>query len=632
MYWGRENMKNQIFPVRNEIDWKIKAEESLKGKTIQSLQTTTYEDITLKPLYSREDEKHVPDYPGGSDFRRGNDSLGYISKKWKIAQQITYKTSLELKEKLEKAIGRGQTALSFELTDALFEEDSTFLEVIRNDDWKYPVAIDAKEFHSKTLSFFSHLSDEECQKVSGYVASDPISTFVVNGFIPQDLEEYFSDWVEFLIEADQKVPHLQTILINTTTYHNGGANAVQELAIAAATGVFYLQQLLENGVDLKKALSKLVFQFSIGSNFFMEIAKLRAARILWSKIAEVYGAEMEWRGMQIAAQTSSFTKTVQDPHVNLLRASNEAFAAVIGGIQYLHITPFDEISGYSNLSERIAQNTQLILQEEVSLQKVIDPSGGSWFIEDLTTELAENAWALFKQIDKNGGILKGLKSGWLQNEISAVYEKRQHDIFTRKVSIIGTNVYANLNEQVPECFQIEGAQKEPIIHGEEIKAIPQTRLAQPYENLRKKAKRLTHLTNIEPYVGLICLGSLKQYKARADFIRGFLEAGGIKGVESGPIITKEMVKEFVQDSHTKYFCLCGSNEQYETTGLEILQFMKDEFPDRKIYLAGLPEKELQSKWKSEGIESFIHVKSDCYGMLFAILSEMEALLNDPQQA
>jgi methylmalonyl-CoA mutase len=626
-------MKNQSFPLQTDDDWKLKAEESLKGKSIQTLHTTTYENITLKPLYSQEDETHATQFPGGEDFRRGIHTLGYFENKWKIAQNITYHTSSELVERIEKAIQRGQTALSFVLNDSLFDQDHVFLKIIKEYAGKYPLAIDAKELQSNGLDSIAKLDADEYQKVSGYLTSDPISSFALNGEIPQNCEAFFTDWAKSIIAANQKFPNLRTILINSSTYHNSGANAVQELTIAVATGVFYLQHLLENGVNLNQALSKMIFQFSIGSNFFMEIAKLRAARILWSKISEAYGADTKWRGMEITAQTSSFTKTIYDPHVNLLRAGNEALAAVLGGIQYLQVDPYDQITGSTNFSERIAQNTQLILQEEANLQKVIDPAGGSWYIEKLTKELADHAWKLFKEIDQKGGMLEVLKSGWLQNEISIVYEKRQQDIFTRKASIIGTNVYANLDEQGPECCHCEKEQNHSF-HSEKIKIdhIRQLRLSQSFENLRKRAEKIEQKSGTRPSVNLLCLGSLKQYKARADFIKGFLAAGGIKGVESAPIFSNEAVVKTVQESNTKYLCLCGSNEQYAELGFEIIQLLKSEFPDRIVYLAGMPEKDEQSNWLSAGIHSFIHVKSNSYEMLSTILSDMEVPRNEHQQA
>ncbi|WML45224.1 methylmalonyl-CoA mutase subunit beta [Neobacillus sp. PS3-40] len=621
-------MRNQSFPLRSEFEWKEKAEESLKGKSIQSLQTSTYENITLKPLYCRVDEKLASDYPGGSDFRRGKNPLGYIGEKWKIAQSISYKTPLELIQKLEAAIDRGLTALSFELNKSLVETEPRLLRFIKEISANIPFAIDANGMFAEALSTITDLSREDSRKVTGYIASDPLATFVVEGFIPKNQEQFFAEWSEIIKNSSEKLPNLQTILVNTSVYHNGGANAVQELGIAAATGVLYLQQLLEKGIDQEVALSKIIFKFSIGSNFFMEIAKLRAARIIWNKITEVYGAKMVDRGMKIAAETSIFTKSVSDQNVNLLRAGNEAFAAVIGGIQYLHVTPFDQMTGSTYSSERIAQNTQLILQEEVLLQKVIDPAGGSWYIEELTRELAEKSWELFKKIEANGGMLEALKSNWLQKEISTVNKKRHHDISTRKVSIVGTNVYANLTENIPECEKSINGQfsSDDLSEKITIETIPQIRLSQPYEDLRMRADRIKRHDGVRPFIGLICLGNLKQYKPRADFIRGFLAAGGVNGLESGPIFSTESVTEFVKECNSKHFCLCGSNEEYENIGLEILQLIKAEFPDRIVYLAGLPKEEDQSKWVSEGIKSFIHVKSNCCETLESMLSEMELTL------
>ncbi len=433
-------------------------------------------------------------------------------------------------------------------------------------------------------------------------------------------------------KANKKLPNLRTVLVNSTPYHNGGANAVQELGIAAAAGVFYLESL--SGLDVEQVLNKLVFNFSIGSNYFMEIAKLRAARIIWNKIAEAYGAKEPSRGMQIAAETSLFSKTVYDPYVNLLREGNEAFAAVVGGIQYLHVNSFDKITGSSPFSERIARNMQLILQEEAQLKKVIDPAGGSWYVEQLTNELAQKAWAFFQEIEENGGILAVLKTNWLQNKISAVYEKRKHDIFTRKQSIIGTNVYANLDETVSKNKNIQTttctatSQKE----GVSIQGIPQLRLSQPFEGLRKRAEELNEKSGVQPLVGLICLGTLKQHKARLDFVRGFLSAGGVTVHTSEPVHTVEEALVFVTKSTTKHFCICGTNEQYDVLGIEVLQSIKAKFADRTIYLAGLPDKEDQMKWIENGLKQFIHVKSNCFETLSFILSEMEESLNEQIQA
>jgi methylmalonyl-CoA mutase len=617
-----EKIRNQSFSKKSTNDWKEKAEQSLKGKTVESLHTTTFEKIILKPLYTREDELPVSDYPGGSDYRRGINPLGYLTNEWKVAQQISFQTADELMLKLHQAVEKGQTVLSFEVSKELIKANdfSEFYD-------KYPFALNANSLQTDLLT---KLGSEyiEGEKVTGYIASDPISLFVEEGLLS---EEYLQEWFKDIRLFNECFPQLRTVLINTVPYHNGGAHAVQELGIAIATGVFYLQQLQDSGLDLDTALSKMVFQFSIGSNFFMEVAKLRAARILWNRVTEVYGANTAKYGMQITASTSSFTKTVFDQHVNLLRTANEAFSAVLGGVQFLHVGAFDEMTGSNDFSERLARNIQLILKEESHLQKVIDPAGGSWYIESLTNQLAEKAWEFFKQIDCEGGILEGLKAGWLQKQISEVYGKRNLDIQTRKRSIVGTNVYAKLDEIVPDKQLMKKAESSFVKYSSiKMAAITQRRLAEPFEELRIMAKQFEEKTGSFPSVAMLCLGELKQHKARLDFMKGFLAAGGIKAIESKPISKLDDALQFMTAINTNFVCFCGANEQYELEGHQILTALKAEFPERTFFLAGLPENERQSQWMEEGIKQFIHVKSNCYETLSSILGELEVTVNAEQ--
>lgn len=602
-----EQLRNQSFPSKSITEWKEKAEQSLKGKTVESLQSSTYENIILKPLYSSEDQQPAPDFPGGSDYRRGANSLGYVANEWKVAQKITFETVEELFQKLYEAFEKGQTVVSFDATN--FEKNDHFTERLSELSQKYPFAINTKGY-----ALLENLSLDK--QVAGYVGADPISLFAVEGGISQT---FLQNWEDEILKFNIEYPNLRTVLIDTIPYQNGGASAVQELGIAIAEGVHYLQQLIDKGMPVENAFSRMVFQFAIGGNFFMELAKLRAARIVWNKVAKVYG--LEGVGMEIAAETASFTKTLHDAHVNLLRAGNEAFAAVLGGVQYLHVEPFDEISGSSSFSERVARNIQLILKEEAHLKKVIDPAGGSWYIETLTTQLAENSWAFFQEIQTRGGILETLKSNWLQREIAAVFEKRTKDIQTRKQSIVGTNFYADLNERIPNKKvnkNIKSILEKDIL----VEAVLQRRLAEPYEELRSRAAQLTTI----PTVGMICLGEIKQYKPRLDFMKGFLAAGGIHTYESGTIVTVEEAKEFVACQNAAYFCFCGTNEQYETFGLELLVSLKSAFPGKTFFLAGVPEN--QTEWLEKGINKFIHVKSNCYETISEILAELEVAQNE----
>lgn len=624
-----ERIRNQSFPFKSIDDWKEKAEQSLKGKSVDTIQSSTYENIVLTPLYTHEDEQPVPDYPGGEDFRRGIFPLGYITNEWIIAQQISCDSSEDLKDKLEQAFAKGQSALSFEVsTDLLKTAFSNFLTDLYN---KYPFAINAKWLQHELLSKLAEqLTDKD--NVTGYIANDPLSLFAKEGAVSED---FLETWLEDIKHAHKIFPSLQTVLIDTIPYHNGGANAVQELGIAAAEGVFYLQRLLDSGMRLETALGKMLFQFSIGSNFFMELAKLRAARILWNRITELYGADRTARGMRISAATSAFTKTLYDPQVNLLRSANEAFAAVLGGVQYLHVDPFDALTGSNNFSNRIARNIQLILKEEAHLQKVIDPAGGSWYIEALTIQLAEMAWEFFKEIEERGGILQVLKSGWLQGTIADIYEKRNKDSQTRKQSIVGTNVYAKLDESAPNkkqpidanSFFPSGVESKHI-----IVSIPHRRLAEPFEELRNKAKRIESETGCIAAVGMLCLGEVKQHKARLDFMKGFLAAGGVTAHQSKHIFTLEDAKPFVANLATPFICFCGTNEQYEMMGHELLMALIAEFPNRKFFMAGIPEKADQPRWIAEGLSQFIHIKSNCYETVSAILSNLEVSLGEESKA
>ena len=455
-------------------------------------------------------------------------------------------------------------------------------------------------------------------QINGYIAEDPVSLYAKTGKSFSGIEEKYAIFTEGIQKGDLLSAELRTILTDTTLYHNGGANAVQELAIALATAVFHIEELKKQGLTVNDIVSKMVFHFSIGSHFFLETAKLRAARVLWSKLTEAYKCAEELQGqMEISADTSWFTKTVYDPYVNLLRSGNEAFAAVLGGVQYLHVSPFDEPAGESSeFSERIARNTQLLLKNEARLGSIIDPAGGSWYIESLTDELAEKAWGLFLEIDEKGGIAAVLESGWLQAQIEEVKAKRMHDIATRKQTIVGTNKYANPQDK-PLIAQAAATATET-----DFTPVKQGRLAESYEGLRQQAEKLTQM-NQAPISGLICLGNLKNHKARADFIDGFLAPGGIAAERSGELQSPSDAVAFINEKKCHFYVLCGSDAQYAESGLSVVKAIREQFPELKLYVAGLAPAGEEEAWKQAGVIDFITVKSNCYETLRSFLNEIE---------
>jgi methylmalonyl-CoA mutase len=612
-------MKNASFAPSSNEDWMEVAEASLKGKKLESLNRSTYENIILKPLYSAVDEKEAAtSFPGVSNYRRGLYALGYHSKPWMVAQNIPYQTVRELMDKLSSALKRGQSALSFILMKEIFDKPEEIETLLSGLTTNAPFAIETNGFQKSFLPYVISASSKG--DASGYIAEDPISCLVERGALPYSLEQYLNSWAKTIHSAAEKLPNVKTVLINTTPYHNGGANAVQELAAALATGVYYLEELKTRSLEKDTLFEKFIFKFQVGANFFMELAKLRAVRVLWDKIGEAYGVGADKRGMTIIAETSSFNKTLYDHHVNILRSGNEAFTAVLGGVQYLQVHSFNELEGATPLAERLARNTQLILKEEAFLQNIVDPAGGSWYIESLTNELVSKAWEFFLTIEDKGGILKVLESNWLQAEISDVFSKRQKDIYTRKQSIVGTNVYADLQETSKELADnkltsLNNSQEETY---HSIQPIRQQRLSAPYEFLRGRAQRLKNNR-----VGLICIGELKDYKARADFMTGFLAAGGLVSVKGENVSNAAEAEAFVKESGLRHYVLCSSNEIYNEKGMEILKYLKTNKKDCYIYLAGLPGKDSQNEWLTFGIREFVHIQTNCYEFNHSIMTELE---------
>lgn len=598
---GIDQIMAYRFPGKTMEDWKEKAEQTLKGKSIDTLTSTTYESIKLKPLYSKEDAKGAG-WPGSPDFRRGTNPPGYQGESWRVAQLISWNTAEDLAANLADSFEKGQTAISFELK----KEVSAAASAVAAYGAGWPFAVNAGELQEEFINTIE--AKNGAAKMEGYITSDPVSHMALEG----DFLENLRKWGETISALSKKHPGLRTVMIDTVIYHNGGANAAQELAAAAAGGVFYIEQLRQAGMELNEIFDKMIFKFAVGGTFFMEIAKLRAARLIWNRIGELYGADQTSRGMVIAAETSKFTHTLADRHGNLLRTGNEAFAAVLGGVDYLHVEPFDSLEGATPFSERIARNIQLILKEESQLDKVADPAGGSWFIENLTEQLAEKAWELFGKIDSLGGIHSVLESGWLQQEIASTLEKRVSDVKSRKQSIIGTNVYANHSNEIKVSAGSKSVQG---------KGVEQTRLTVPFEALRSRAAMLEDAGQ-KPAIGLICLGSLKESKPRADFIDGFLAPGGIRAVRSGEIFSIDDAGDFIEKTGLSRFCLCSSDVRYKETGVELLSKLKQRLPNHSFYLAGLPED--KEEWLSAGIEQFIHLKSNCYEFLNLLLGEMEA--------
>lgn len=595
-------VKYHTFNNANFEKWQEAAAKTLRG-SIDSLSSETYEGISLSPIYTQKDIEAIPidQFPGNVRGFAGG---------WKIAQINRMTEWADLKKALISDLERGGETIAFD-ADALSDVNTLSFQELEAavDLTSIPLFITSK-YHDKVV--VNKLLDSGNASYMGVAATDILSSHLTKGRLFKLDSRKWQNWHSSIFKLNERHRDLKTILIDTVPYQMSGANAVQELGIALAEAVFYIEYMREKGWKPEKTAAKMVFHFSIGGHFFTEIAKLRAFRKLWKTVADAY--EIAEHRVFISAETSPFTKSVLDPYVNLLRAGNEAFAAVLGGIDFLHVAPFDELHAAPNdFSMRTARNTQLLLKEESYLNKVIDPAGGSYYIESLTAQLVDEGWRFFQAIDANKGIYNSLESGWLQQKIKEIQKKRVADIGTRKKSMIGVNVYAQIDEQLAALKQNERmVSEEDTIQVEPLSSI---RLAAGFERLRELSSKAV----TPPTAGLICLGNLKEYKQKADFVTGVLAAGGIRAQWSRDCQSLDDVRNFIVKEPNKYYCICATAD-YDEWLPEVVRFVKDHVPDCIIELAGkFTEDELQSY----EVDGSIYAGQNMYEKLQSLLDVLE---------
>jgi methylmalonyl-CoA mutase len=462
------------FPPNTYQEWHAAAEKLLKGTPVEELLTTPLpEGITILPIYMPEG--------GISDLTPPSSTRGYglmhfssgskhdARGRCSVAQECSSGDPSELNEQLRRGIERGLSAVhivpEFEMvTDGSsspwtnhrsgvsIRTLSDFEALLRGIDLeRIPIMIQAGTSSVPWLALLTALAARRgfnLSSVRGSVASDPLGTLVSRGTLPVSPGELFDgmrlciDWVQS-VNSDIAVVH-----VDGTCYHDGGALSVQELGFALATGAEYLRELLRRGCTVDRVAGRFLFSFALSPHFFLEIAKIRSARLLWASIVSAFGGSTGVGQMRIHGRTSSFFATRFDPHSNLLRATTEALSGALAGCDSLHVSAFDEcLKPADEFSRRIARNTQIILKEEAHVHHVVDPAGGSWYVEWLTEALAEKAWKVFQEIEAEGGMTQALLKGLPQQIVAQSFERRMADLEAKRTQVVGVNVYPNPNEE-----------------------------------------------------------------------------------------------------------------------------------------------------------------------------------------
>jgi methylmalonyl-CoA mutase len=449
----QEKLFEQFPPVSTK-EWMEKITTDLKGADFnKKLVWRTNEGFNLKPFYRREDTEglpHISSIPGEFPYIRGAGSGG---NNWLIRQNIEVENYDSSNRKALEILMKGVDSLGFIIKDPESINENNIVTLLEG---IHPESVEinfSSEGKAKEIlgSFIKIIEKEGFNKsaIKGAIEADPLGRLMIKGNLCVTVETGM-DYLASLIQTATPLPHFRTIRVNASSFTNAGADIVKELAFGLSMGNEYMSQLTERGISSDISASGICFSFGTGSNYFLEIAKLRAARLLWAVVVAAYKPEKpESSVMRIHSITGRWNKTVYDPYVNLLRTQTEAMSAALGGTDSLTVEPFDIVfRNPDDFSERIARNQQLLLREEAYFGKTADPAGGSWYIENLTHLIAENAWKLFIEIDEQGGFLAALKSGIIQKLINESAEMRRSDVLKKKEILLGTNQHPDLNEPI----------------------------------------------------------------------------------------------------------------------------------------------------------------------------------------
>ena len=502
----KESLLFSEFPPVSTKDWEEKIHADLKGGDYdKKLVWKTTEGIKVKPYYRKEDIEKL-EYqhalPGEFPFVSGNKTN---SNAWEIRQDIEEPKPDKANKIATDALSRGADAIGFNAKEIEYEKEmKDLLEGI--DLSKVAVHFtSASSFPVISSLFLQELKRRKIDTltVKGSLNFDPLSYYLLYGKFYSSQNNNFDEAVSLIKELKKETPLFKAITINGQYFHNAGASIVQELAFSLASANEYLVQLTDRGLAVDDITPRMQFVFAMGSNYFMEIAKLRAARILWSKIVEQYKpANDNSMKMCIHAVTSLWNKSIYDPYVNMLRSTTEAMSAAIGCCDSMSVQPFDiTYKNPEEFSERIARNTQLILRSESYLDKVIDPSAGSYYIENLTDSIVDVTWKLFLDINDKGGFIKAVESEFIKDDIEIICQKRDMDIAMRKQVILGTNQHPNLKENMINKIK-------PHANINALGSLKQYRGAYAFEALRLSTEVYEKDGNKRPSVFLFTFGKV----------------------------------------------------------------------------------------------------------------------------
>ncbi|MCF8479576.1 MAG: methylmalonyl-CoA mutase subunit beta [Rhodospirillum sp.] len=671
------------FPALSHDEWTVLVDKALKGASFEKkMVTKTHEGFSIQPLYTRQDWPTDGDpsgFPGGAPFTRGATANGPLPSGWDIRQEHAHPDPTAANKQILTDLEKGANSITLRLdmagrvgldgdSEAAAEIagwDGVMVSSVEDLDTALSgvvldgavVSLDAGAgFEAAAALMVALWKKRGVDPSKAMVAfdADPLGTLATIGALPMSTARALERLGALAVLTGATYPKATAVKVDGAPYHDAGANESQTLAAALATGVAYLRTMEAAGMDLGSAARQIVFSLPLDSDFFMGIAKLRAARQLWGRILEACGVDEADRAMRLRATTARRILTRRDPWVNMLRTTVTCFAGAVGGADSVSVAPFDAALGVStDFARRIARNVQIVLMEESNLGRVIDPAGGSWYVETLTDRLAREAWSEFQRIEEEDGIVAALESGSLAARIAETWESRRAAIGKRKDPLTGVSEFPNLGEALVETLPVDrdalvkaatgrlatsrasakgvvdfatavdaagrgatlGGLTTALSDGvaAQVTVLAAHDLAEDFEALRDASDLWKEKRGQRPSIFLANLGPVAQYTARATFAKNLFEAGGVEGLPGAGAISAEDCAAAFKDSGATVAVICSSDGLYAEMAESVAQALKAAGAT-KLYQAGAPG-EAKNALTAAGVDAFIHVGCDVLGTL-----------------
>ncbi|WP_435601953.1 methylmalonyl-CoA mutase family protein [Streptomyces sp. bgisy130] len=612
------------FPDADRAQWQRLVEGVLRKSGVaeatgaaaeDALATDLQDGIRVRPLYTAEDGTAALGHPGFPPFVRAGRPEGTTVAGWDVRQRHVHTDPQRANESVLADLENGVTSVWLTVGDggvpvAGLEQalQGVYLDLAA-------VVLDAGADFAAAAEELLRLytaSGAPLREAAGCLGADPLGLLARTGDDAK-LRLQLESAARMAARCATDAPGVRALAVDALPYHEAGGSAAEELGTSLATGVAYLRQLTGSGLGIDDACRQLEFRYAATADQFLTIAKLRAARRLWARVAEVCGASPAASAQRQHAVTSTVMMTRRDPWVNMLRTTVAGLSAGVGGADAVTVLPFDAALGLPDaFARRIARNTQSVLLEESHLSKVIDPAGGSWYVESLTDELARAAWAWFQEVEGAGGQAAALRSGMIAGRLADTWERRSEDLAHRREPVTGVSEFPHLAEPPVEREPAPA----PIGGG-----LPRVRRDDAFERLRSRSDAQLAASGSRPKVFLAALGPVATHTARVAFAANLFQAGGIETVAGPAPVDAGSVAEAFAASGARIACLCASDSVYGEQAAAVAAALKSAGALR-VFSAGRPD-ERREAYERAGVDSFVFADCDAVGVLTSALDVME---------